>query len=111
MAYDGGYAQYRSAHGRQINKPDLQFTGKMLGAFQLVHLSAKVARLGFVSKAEQAKALGNITGIRGRIRRKKNPRQFIGIGQEHQKAIETEIFARIEKVVDGSEYVEVRRIA
>ena len=111
VAYDGGYRQYRRAHGRSVTKPDLQFTGKMLGAFQPVRVTPNLVRLGFVSKAEQAKALGNITGIRGKMKRKRNPRQFLGIGPRHQVGIEAVLNARIKEVVDDHEKVEIRRIA
>jgi hypothetical protein len=41
----------------------------MLAAFQIVHLTPKLVRLGCTSKEEAAKALGNLTageGIRAR---------------------------------------------
>ena len=86
VAYDHGYLQFRSCMGRGA-RPDLQFTGKMLAAFQIVQLTPKLVRLGFTSKEEEAKALGNITGRRGKSSKVLRPRRFIGIGPEHEKAI------------------------
>jgi len=96
VAYDGGYREYRKAHGRSATKPDLIFTGKMLGAFQIVKLTDTKVRLGFVSKAEQAKALGNITGKRGNLPGKRNPRVFVGVGPKHEKAIQAELASELE---------------
>lgn len=86
VAYDHGYLQYRSCMGRGA-RPDLQFTGKMLAAFQIIQLTPRLVRLGFTSKEEAAKALGNITGRRGKSSKVVRPRRFIGIGPEHEKAI------------------------
>jgi hypothetical protein len=110
VAYDGGYRQYREAHGRSGGKPDLQLTGKMLAAFQIVKTTPKLVRLGFVTKAAQAKAIGNITGIRGRSKTKRNARQFLGIGPKHQVGIEAEFEARVKEVVGDREQVTIRRI-
>ena len=86
VAYDHGDLRCRSCMRRGA-RPDLQFTGKMLAALQLVQLRPKLVRLGFTSKEEAAKALGNITGRRGKSSKVLGPRRFVGIGPEHKKAI------------------------
>jgi len=110
VAYDGGYKQYREAHGRSADVVDLTFTGKMLGAFQIVRLTPKSVRLGFVSKSEQAKALGNITGQRFGRKGKRNPRQFIGIGPEHERVIRAILEARLEEIAVAPERRIIRKI-
>lgn len=96
-AYDGGYLEYRKAHGRS-GKPDLQFTGNMLANFQIVQLRHNLVRLGFPSKTEQAKALGNITGLRGRSSRRINPRPFIGIGPDHERSIHAAVEDHLDEI-------------
>lgn len=110
VAYDLGYRQYRVAHGRST-KPDLQFTGKMLSAFQIVKVSQNRVKLGFVNKQEEAKAIGNITGIRGRRQRRKNPRRFIGIGSDHEAAIFHILAARVREFSGQPAETLIRRIS
>jgi len=112
VAYDHGYLQYRSCMGRGA-RPDLQFTGKMLAAFQIVQLTSKLVRLGFASKEEAAKALGNITGRRGKSNKATNPRRFVGIGPEHEKAIHRIMEEHVKRrfLIADPNAVLVRRIA
>lgn len=90
VMYDRGYLQYRVAHGRGA-KVDLQLTGNMLANFQIVNLSETRVKLGFPSKRERNKAIGNITGQRGRLKRKVSPRPFVGIGPKHERFIDLEL--------------------
>ena len=112
VAYDHGYLQYRSCMGRGA-RVDLQFTGKMLAAFQIVRCNNYLVRLGFVSKQEAAKALGNITGRRGKSSRMVNPRRFVGIGPAHERTIHTILEEHIKRrllIVDPNQVL-VKRIA
>ena len=112
VAYDHGYLQYRSCMGRGA-RVDLEFTGRMLAAFQIVQCNNSLVRLGFVSKQEAAKALGNITGRRGKSSRAVNPRRFVGIGSAHEKTIHTILEEHIKQrlLIADPNMVLVKRIA
>jgi hypothetical protein len=90
VVYDRGYLQYRVAHGRSP-KVDLQLTGNMLANFQIVSLNENRVKLGFPSKRERNKAIGNITGRRGRSKRRVSPRPFVGVGKKHEAFISAEL--------------------
>lgn len=109
-AYDRGYLQFRVAMGRSP-RPDLQFSGRMLANLQIVKLSRSIVVLGFPSKAEQDKALGNITGRRGNIKRVINPRPFMGIGAQHERGIRAVLEEHLEEVATATERKVVTKIA
>jgi hypothetical protein len=54
--YPGGYAEYRRAMGRQVNPPNLSFTGRMMQDFQTVQTADDGVTVGFVNPASREKA-------------------------------------------------------
>ena len=61
MVFDTGYAGYKSGIGRG-SKPQLNVSGKMLGAISIAEVSPKVAVLYFAGREEAAKAHGHHFG-------------------------------------------------
>lgn len=72
--YDAKYAAYRLARGRST-KPNLEFTGKMLGSISVVSTS-KQAEIYFTRATEAKKAAMN---------QKKRP--FFGFSRNEQKTL------------------------
>jgi len=75
QTFDGGYKEFRRFKGRQVNQPDLNFSGQMLSNMTQKS-SPKEAILFFANKFQNLKAVGN---------QKKRP--FFLIGDKEQKTL------------------------
>ena len=73
MIFEKGYGQYKAGIGRG-SRPQLNISGKMLGAIQIATVSPTTAVLFFSSREEAAKAHGHQYGTAPRVKR-----EFFGV--------------------------------
>ena len=73
--FEGGYKEFRQFKGRQNNKVDLNFTGKMLSNMTQKS-DSRSAIIFFASKAQAIKAVGN-----------QKKRTFFAIGDRETKTL------------------------
>jgi len=88
--YSKGYEKFRKKKGRS-SKPDLTFTGKMLGSMQVTKSKKRKATIGFSRVEESNKAFWNTD----------NDRDFMGFTRKDESTLVGQLEDLIFKAIKG----------
>lgn len=95
--YSLSYKQFRKKKGRPTEKPDLNFTGRMLGSMRTRAKNLN-ASIFFARKEEADKAAGHSLGL-GILKNAK--REFFALSQKDMAALDQEVQDWLDEVLNA----------